>query len=142
MTFVGLSSCVCAQEITNNPVRKSEVTDRALFKKLLKPVVVTADPLSGEQADIPRPVTVLQRERMQTRDLRTVSDAVSQELGVSSSDFGPAVGRPVIRGLGGPRVRVLEDGRTRGLNTDGAGFLANLRQQAPAGQAARGPAVP
>ena len=28
-------------------------------------------------------------------------------------------------------VVVLEDGRTRGLNTDGAGFLANLRQQVP-----------
>ena len=38
-------------------------------------------------------------------------------------------------------VLVLEDGCTHGLNTDGAGFLANLRQQAPAWRAGSGPAV-
>lgn len=38
-------------------------------------------------------------------------------------------------------VLVLEDGRTRGLNTDGAGFLANLRQQAPGWRPGAGPAV-
>jgi shikimate dehydrogenase len=38
-------------------------------------------------------------------------------------------------------VLVLEGGRTRGLNTDGIGFLANLRAQAPAWSAAAGPAV-
>jgi shikimate dehydrogenase len=38
-------------------------------------------------------------------------------------------------------VLVLEDGRTRGLNTDGAGFLANLRAQAPGWRPGAGPAV-
>jgi shikimate dehydrogenase len=37
-------------------------------------------------------------------------------------------------------VLVLEDGRLRGLNTDGAGFLANLRATAPAWRAEAGPA--
>ena len=35
-------------------------------------------------------------------------------------------------------VLVLRDGRTRGLNTDGSGFLANLRQQAPDWRAGAG----
>ena len=49
---------------------------------------------------------------------------------------------PAARRIGAVNtVLVLEDGRTRGLNTDGAGFLANLRQQAPSWQAALGPAV-
>jgi shikimate dehydrogenase len=38
-------------------------------------------------------------------------------------------------------VLVLEEGRTRGLNTDGAGFLANLRAQAPGWRATAGPAA-
>jgi shikimate dehydrogenase len=38
-------------------------------------------------------------------------------------------------------VLVLEDGRTRGLNTDGVGFLANLRAQAAAWRPEAGPAT-
>lgn len=38
-------------------------------------------------------------------------------------------------------VLVLEGGRTRGLNTDGLGFLASLRVQAPAWRPAAGPVV-
>jgi shikimate dehydrogenase len=38
-------------------------------------------------------------------------------------------------------VLVDPDGRTRGLNSDGVGFLANLRQQAPAWRPAGGPAL-
>ena len=38
-------------------------------------------------------------------------------------------------------VLVGTDGRTHGLNSDGAGFLANLRQQAPAWRPADGPVM-
>lgn len=38
-------------------------------------------------------------------------------------------------------VLVLEDGRTRGLNTDGLGFVANLRAQAPAWRPEAGPVL-
>jgi shikimate dehydrogenase len=38
-------------------------------------------------------------------------------------------------------VLVLEDGRTRGLNTDGAGFLANLRSQVGSWRPEAGPAM-
>jgi shikimate dehydrogenase len=38
-------------------------------------------------------------------------------------------------------VLVNADGRTRGYSTDGAGFLANLRAQAPGWRAGQGPAV-
>jgi shikimate dehydrogenase len=38
-------------------------------------------------------------------------------------------------------VVVLEEGRTRGLNTDGAGFLANLRAQAGGWRPEAGPAM-
>ncbi len=38
-------------------------------------------------------------------------------------------------------VMVLEDGRTRGLNTDGLGFLANLRALAPNWRPEAGPAL-
>ena len=43
-------------------------------------------------------------------------------MGVNSSDCGPAVGQPVIRGMGGTRVRILSNGKlvrdVSGLGTD------------------------
>ena len=38
-------------------------------------------------------------------------------------------------------VLVQPDGRTRGLNSDGLGFVANLRQQAPDWRPEHGPAL-
>jgi iron complex outermembrane receptor protein len=40
----------------------------------------------------------------------TLGETLSQEVGVSSSFFGPNASRPVIRGLDGDRVRMLENG--------------------------------
>ncbi|MGD9512284.1 MAG: shikimate dehydrogenase [Geminicoccaceae bacterium] len=49
---------------------------------------------------------------------------------------------PAARRIGAVNtVLVLEDGRTHGLNTDGAGFLANLRQRAPSWLPGTGPVV-
>src|SRR5690606_10327380 len=44
------------------------------------------------------------------RRAATLGDTLAGLPGVQSSGFGPGVGRPVIRGLDGPRVRVLSDG--------------------------------
>ncbi|MDT8363363.1 MAG: TonB-dependent receptor [Nitrosomonas sp.] len=76
----------------------------------LEPLTITADPLGRTRANISRPVSILKREQMLTGGVRNIGEAVSRELGVSSSDFGPGAGRPIIRGLAGARVRVLEDG--------------------------------
>ena len=102
----GLSFCACAQEVTNSSVHASKETGPTLFK----PITVTADPAGDARSDIIRPVTILSRDHLQTRDLRNIGEALSQEPGVSASDYGSAVGRPIIRGLGGARVRILEDG--------------------------------
>ena len=56
------------------------------------------------------PVQVLGRDELESRSIRNIGEAVANELGVSTSDFGTAVGRPVIRGLAGSRVGILENG--------------------------------
>jgi iron complex outermembrane receptor protein len=40
----------------------------------------------------------------------SLGDTLAKQAGVSSSFFGPGAGRPIIRGLGGDRVRILKDG--------------------------------
>ncbi|HEY7840385.1 MAG TPA: TonB-dependent receptor [Gammaproteobacteria bacterium] len=73
-------------------------------------IIVTADPLSSVDTHYAKPVDVISGEEMKRRDVRNIGELVSREPGVSTSDFGAAVGRPVIRGMSGGRVRVLEDG--------------------------------
>ena len=77
----------------------------------LEEIVVTARPAGEQGAEhIPQPVDVLAGDELREKMAASVGETLSQELGVSSSDFGQGAGRPVIRGLGGARVRVLQDG--------------------------------
>jgi iron complex outermembrane receptor protein len=76
----------------------------------IEEIIVTADPLSAFDAHLARPAEVLDKQTLRNKDSRSIGEAVADTLGVSAADFGPSVGRPVIRGLSGARVRVLEDG--------------------------------
>ncbi|GAB4266576.1 MAG: TonB-dependent receptor [Methylomicrobium sp.] len=40
----------------------------------------------------------------------TLGKTLERELGVNNLSYGPGVGQPVIRGMSGPRVRVMHDG--------------------------------
>lgn len=73
-------------------------------------IIVTADPLQRADDHLVQPVSVVPREDLLRGNIRNIGEAVSRALGVTSADFGGGVGRPVIRGLGGARVRVLQDG--------------------------------
>ncbi|MFQ5773812.1 MAG: shikimate dehydrogenase [Kiloniellaceae bacterium] len=48
---------------------------------------------------------------------------------------------PLAQRIGAVNTIVFEDGRVKGSNTDGFGFLENLRQNAPGWSAATGPAL-
>jgi iron complex outermembrane recepter protein len=45
---------------------------------------------------------------------RTLAETLQNEPGMAQSSMGPAPARPVLRGLSGDRLQVLEDGRTTG----------------------------
>lgn len=73
-------------------------------------IVVTATPLAAALSDIARPVSVLTGSELALRMQPTLGETLAQEPGVSSTYFGPGASRPVIRGLGGDRIRVLQSG--------------------------------
>ena len=83
---------------------------RSANAESIEEIKVTADPLSEVDTDIVRPVQVLSGDELKSRSVRNIGETIANEPGVSSSDFGTGVGRPVIRGLGGSRVQVLENG--------------------------------
>src|SRR5688572_1107988 len=73
-------------------------------------IEVTASPLGRAETELAQPATVLNEEDLRRKRAGSIGDTLAQELGVQSSAFGPGAGRPIIRGLDGPRIRVLENG--------------------------------
>lgn len=76
----------------------------------LDEIVVTAVPLGRREVDLAQPATVLTGDDLRRKRAASIGDTLAGETGVHSSAFGPGAGRPIIRGLDGPRVRVLENG--------------------------------
>ena len=76
----------------------------------LDAVQVTASPLAGDAESLARPVEVLRDEALDRAKAATLGETVEKLPGVQTSYFGPGVGRPILRGLDGPRVQVLAAG--------------------------------
>ena len=77
----------------------------------LPTVTVTASPFSGsEAAQILAPAKVLIGDELRDKLGGTLGETLSKELGVSASGFGAGASRPIIRGLEGPRVQILQNG--------------------------------
>ena len=76
----------------------------------LETLTIQASPLGGTADDLVQPVDLLAGDELKRKRKSTIGETLEGELGVSTSDFGPGVGRPIIRGEGGPRVQVLENG--------------------------------
>ncbi|MBM3337159.1 MAG: TonB-dependent receptor, partial [Betaproteobacteria bacterium] len=83
--------------------------------KSLAPVIVTADPFgANENAMILAPAKVLSGDELRNKLGGSLGDTLSRELGVNASGFSTGASRPIIRGLEGPRVKILENGMSTG----------------------------
>ena len=83
--------------------------------KSLAPVIVTADPFgASENAMILAPAKVLSGNELRNKLGSSLGDTLGSELGVSASGFSTGASRPIIRGLEGPRVKILQNGMSTG----------------------------
>lgn len=76
----------------------------------LSPVFVTATPLGSNLFELVDPANVLQGEGLRLKRQPTLGETLAQEVGVSASYYGPNASRPIIRGLGGFDIRLLNNG--------------------------------
>jgi iron complex outermembrane recepter protein len=70
-------------------------------------VVITGNPLRHDSV---QPASVLSGDALTERRAGTLGETLDGLPGVASTGFGPNVGRPVVRGLDGDRVRLLDNG--------------------------------
>ncbi|MEE3328331.1 MAG: TonB-dependent receptor [Myxococcota bacterium] len=73
-------------------------------------IVITGAPHSRTRFDVIQGTSVLSKEELEGTLMPTLGETLAELPGVSSTYFGPGASRPVIRGLDGPRVRVLQNG--------------------------------
>ncbi len=101
--------------------------------KPVEKITVTASPLGRGEAELAQPASVLSEEDLRRKRAASIGDTLAQETGVQSSSFGAGAGRPIIRGLDGPRVRVLENsigtGDASSVSPDHAVTTESLRAE-------------
>ena len=71
-------------------------------------VVITGNPLGNDS--LAQPSSVLAGDALAIRRAGTLGDTLAGLPGVSATGFGPQASRPVIRGLDGDRIRLLDNG--------------------------------
>lgn len=77
-------------------------------------IVVTGTGRARNAAEAYRPTTVLDEAELRRRLSSSIAATLANQPGISQRYNGPAASQPVIRGLSGDRVLVLEDGGRTG----------------------------
>jgi iron complex outermembrane receptor protein len=98
---IPLSLCGAAAALCGVPAGAQEVA-------ALPEVNVSGDALGG--AEPVAPTHTLWGKDLLLQRAATLGDTLQQQPGVASSYFGPNAGRPMLRGLDGDRVRILQNG--------------------------------
>ncbi len=76
----------------------------------LETIEITHKGTSNTLVDFVPSVTTLKNKELKKRRENTLGDTLKSEVGVQTSSFGPNASRPIIRGLDGDRIRVLQNG--------------------------------
>ena len=83
-------------------------------------IVVTSSFI--DTATITNPLYIIDGDEISEDSTTSLGDAIDSYLGVSIADYGAAVGQPIIRGMSGPRVKILKNGM---VNRDVSGLGAD-----------------
>jgi iron complex outermembrane receptor protein len=99
----------------------------------LEEIVVRSTPLQENPLEIAQPTSVLSGDELRRQIGASLGATLIRELGVSATFFGPSASQPVIRGLGGYRVQMLQDGAASldvsGLSQDHAVAIESVVSQ-------------
>ncbi len=87
--------------------RERSVPAKESAYEIIEEIVVSAHPLSAE--GLSQASELLQGAELHRKSAGSIGETLGREPGIHSASFGNAVGRPVIHGLGGPRVRIMAD---------------------------------
>ncbi len=106
MKFVPFILLLAAAPVAIAEQNAGETRDEA-EQAVLEEIVVLAHPLSSE--GLAQASVVLEGDALKRNASANIAETLARQPGIQNSSFGNAAGRSVIRGLAGPRVRLMED---------------------------------
>jgi iron complex outermembrane receptor protein len=71
--------------------------------------VIVSVPIHKQEADTALPVTIITGDELRRQAAATIGETLASRAGIANATYGPAVGRPVIRGQQGPRAITLQN---------------------------------
>ena len=98
----------CSLIVCSEVHAQSEKADTAPRK--LTEIIVNSTPLGQTLSESAQPVSVLSGDALRANTHSSLGETLADQPGVSSTSFGAGASRPVIRGLGADRIRVLQNG--------------------------------
>jgi iron complex outermembrane receptor protein len=104
-TTSALAAALCC--VAAVAAQGGEPATRSAGGRPVEHVVVISHPLSAEGLALAS--EVLEGEDLARKLQSSIGETVGREPGVHAANFGQAASRPVIHGLSGPRVRMMED---------------------------------
>lgn len=79
-----------------------------------EPIIASVGPEARTQTELYQATDVLVGRELVEKGRNSIGETLAEQPGVTSTYYGPGSSRPVIRGLQGDRVRVLESGVSSG----------------------------
>ncbi len=107
VSFVGYSTHTEYLEISGD-IQKDFALSASIMEN--NEVVITGVSTATQIRRTPTPVTVVKRQDLIKISSTNLVDAISRNPGVAQISSGPAISKPVIRGLGYNRLIVMNDG--------------------------------
>ncbi|SEQ23134.1 iron complex outermembrane recepter protein [Giesbergeria anulus] len=105
-----LQPLACAVALLCIATGTAQAQEGHLAAAALPDVTVSASGLQQSSSDMTVPVSVLEGNELIQRRQSNLGETLNGEPGIHSSHFGAGASRPIIRGMDGPRVRLLSDG--------------------------------
>ena len=98
----------------------SSMFSSSIIAQDVEEIVVTSALI--DSTEITNPLYVINGDEIVNDATTSLGDAIDGYLGISMADYGAAVGQPIIRGMSGPRVKILKNGM---VNRDVSGLGAD-----------------
>ena len=93
----------------------------------LEEIVVSTSPVALARSELVNPIGVLTGRDLIESSALSLGESLKEMPGISSSYFGPAISRPIIGGVGGSRVKILQQGVDTGdLSDQGADHAVSI----------------